>query len=49
MDAREVDYGTVTYLEKIKLQSNLLAAQTVWVNENEVSPPVHSVPFFVGS
>ncbi|KAM7503044.1 hypothetical protein LguiB_001948 [Lonicera macranthoides] len=37
MDTREVDYGTVTYLEKIKLlQSNLLAAHSVWVNENEI-------------
>ncbi|KAK3035848.1 hypothetical protein RJ639_032985 [Escallonia herrerae] len=37
MDSREVDHGTVTYLEKIKLlQSNLLAAHTVWVNEDEI-------------
>ncbi|KAK3033384.1 hypothetical protein RJ639_034434, partial [Escallonia herrerae] len=37
MDSREVDHGTVTYLEKIKLlQSNLLAAHTVWVNKNEI-------------
>ncbi|GER37018.1 5-methylthioadenosine/S-adenosylhomocysteinedeaminase [Striga asiatica] len=32
-----IDHGTITYLEKIKLlQDNLLAAHTVWVNENEV-------------
>ncbi|PIN05331.1 hypothetical protein CDL12_22128 [Handroanthus impetiginosus] len=32
-----VDHGTVTYLEKIQLlQSNLLAAHTVWVNEDEI-------------
>uniref|UniRef100_A0A5B7BFY9 Amidohydrolase-related domain-containing protein n=2 Tax=Davidia involucrata TaxID=16924 RepID=A0A5B7BFY9_DAVIN len=37
MDTREVDHGTITYLEKIKfLQSNLLAAHTVWVNETEI-------------
>ncbi|XP_073035885.1 uncharacterized protein [Primulina eburnea] len=32
-----VEHGTVTYLEKIKLlQNNLLAAHSVWVNDNEV-------------
>ncbi|KAL0421601.1 UNVERIFIED_CONTAM: 5-methylthioadenosine/S-adenosylhomocysteine deaminase [Sesamum latifolium] len=37
VERRGVDHGTVTYLEKIKLlQSNLLAAHTVWVNEKEV-------------
>ncbi|KAL0364362.1 UNVERIFIED_CONTAM: 5-methylthioadenosine/S-adenosylhomocysteine deaminase [Sesamum angustifolium] len=37
VERRGVDHGTVTYLEKIKLlQSNLLAAHTVWVDENEV-------------
>lgn len=37
MQTREVDHGTVTYLEKIKfLTSNLLAAHSVWVNENEI-------------
>lgn len=37
MQAREVDHGTVTYLEKIKfLTSNLLTAHTVWVNESEI-------------
>lgn len=36
-DTRKVDYGTVTYLEKMKLlQSNLLSAHTVWVNEKEI-------------
>ncbi|XP_051122648.1 uncharacterized protein LOC127245676 [Andrographis paniculata] len=38
VDRQGVDHGTVTYLEKIELlQSNLLAAHTVWVNEHEVS------------
>ncbi|KAK4402605.1 5-methylthioadenosine/S-adenosylhomocysteine deaminase [Sesamum angolense] len=38
VERRGVDHGTVTYLEKIKLlQSNLLAAHTVWVDENESS------------
>lgn len=37
MHTREVDHGTVTYLEKINfLRSNLLAAHTVWVNANEI-------------
>ncbi|XP_016484776.1 uncharacterized protein LOC107805288 [Nicotiana tabacum] len=37
VETRGVDHGTVTYLEKIKfLQNNLLAAHTVWVNEEEV-------------
>ena len=37
MDTRKVDHGTVTYLERIKfLQSNLLVAHSVWVNDNEV-------------
>lgn len=36
-DSRKVDHGTVTYLEKIELlQSNLLAAHTVWVNNTEI-------------
>lgn len=35
---RNADHGTVTYLEKIGLlQSNLLAAHTVYVNDAEVS------------
>ncbi|XP_026377293.1 uncharacterized protein LOC113271613 isoform X2 [Papaver somniferum] len=34
---REVDHGTVTYLEKIELlQPNLLAAHSVWVNDTEI-------------
>lgn len=38
VDTRKVDHGTVTYLEMIKfLQSNLLAAHSVWVNDNEIS------------
>lgn len=37
MDTRQVDHGTVSYLEKIGLLgSNLLAAHSVWVNENEI-------------
>lgn len=37
VERQGVDHGTVTYLDKIKLlQSNLLAAHTVWVNEDEV-------------
>lgn len=38
IETRKADHGTVTYLEKIGLlQSNLLAAHTVWVNDTEVS------------
>lgn len=38
VDTRKVDHGTVTYLEMIKfLQSNLLAAHSVWVNDSEIS------------
>ncbi|KAI3977217.1 hypothetical protein MKX01_035947 [Papaver californicum] len=34
---REVDHGTVKYLEKIGLlQPNLLAAHSVWVNDTEI-------------
>nr|GMD95259.1 5-methylthioadenosine/S-adenosylhomocysteine deaminase-like isoform X1 [Ipomoea batatas] len=34
---REVDHGTVTYLNSINfLEKNLLAAHTVWVNKDEV-------------
>ncbi|KAF9622338.1 hypothetical protein IFM89_031141 [Coptis chinensis] len=37
VDTREVDHGTVTYLEKINfLQGNLLAAHSVWVSEAEI-------------
>ncbi|CAM8956584.1 unnamed protein product [Rhodiola kirilowii] len=37
-DTREVEHGTVTYLEKIEfLQKNLLAAHTVWVSDAEMS------------
>ncbi|XP_010249107.1 PREDICTED: uncharacterized protein LOC104591782 isoform X3 [Nelumbo nucifera] len=37
MDTQGVDHGTVTYLEKIELlQSNLLAAHSVWVNKSEI-------------
>ncbi|XP_010025285.2 5-methylthioadenosine/S-adenosylhomocysteine deaminase [Eucalyptus grandis] len=36
-ETRNVDHGTVTYLEKVDfLQDNLLAAHTVWVNSTEV-------------
>ncbi|KAL2510366.1 5'-deoxyadenosine deaminase [Forsythia ovata] len=38
MERRGVRHGTVTYLEKVKLlRNNLLAAHTVWVNDDEVS------------
>lgn len=37
VDTRKVDHGTVTFLEKINfLQSNLLAAHSVWVNDAEI-------------
>lgn len=37
MRTREIDHGTVTYLEKINfLKSNLLSAHTVWVNDKEI-------------
>ncbi|KAK1266707.1 hypothetical protein QJS04_geneDACA014513 [Acorus gramineus] len=37
MDTREVNHGTVTYLEKIGiLQNNLLAAHSVWVDDAEI-------------
>ncbi|XP_021745539.1 uncharacterized protein LOC110711467 [Chenopodium quinoa] len=37
VDSRKVDHGTVTHLKKIDfLQSNLLAAHCVWVNDNEI-------------
>ncbi|KAJ4825169.1 hypothetical protein Tsubulata_035397 [Turnera subulata] len=36
-DTREVEHGTVTYLEKVDfLKKNLLAAHTVWVNKTEI-------------
>ncbi|MCL7037244.1 hypothetical protein MKW94_028053 [Papaver nudicaule] len=36
-ETREVDHGTVTYLEKIELlRPNLLAAHSVWVNDTEI-------------
>ncbi|KAJ8759226.1 hypothetical protein K2173_006686 [Erythroxylum novogranatense] len=38
MDTRKVEHGTVTHLEKIEfLQKNLLAAHTVWVNNDEIA------------
>ncbi|CAM0957705.1 unnamed protein product [Alopecurus aequalis] len=38
MRTKEIDHGTVTYLEKIDfLRSNLLAAHSVWLNEPEIS------------
>lgn len=47
MDTRKVDHGTVTFLEKINfLQSNLLAAHSVWVNDAEVIVPMTSLFFF---
>ncbi|XP_028550415.1 uncharacterized protein LOC110103880 isoform X2 [Dendrobium catenatum] len=37
MDTRQVDHGTVSYLETIGLLgSNLLAAHSVWVDEDEI-------------
>ncbi|KAK8467260.1 hypothetical protein PHAVU_007G001000 [Phaseolus vulgaris] len=37
-DVHKVDHGTVTYLDKIDfLQSNLLAAHSVWIDNNEIS------------
>ncbi|KAL0905582.1 hypothetical protein M5K25_024013 [Dendrobium thyrsiflorum] len=37
MDTRQVDHGTLSYLETIGLLgSNLLAAHSVWVNEDEI-------------
>ncbi|EYU37407.1 hypothetical protein ABFS82_11G075800 [Erythranthe guttata] len=37
VERQGVDHGTVTYLDKIELlQSNLLAAHSVWVNEDEI-------------
>ncbi|XP_065009285.1 uncharacterized protein LOC135639457 isoform X1 [Musa acuminata AAA Group] len=36
MNTRKINHGTVTYLEKIGLlRSNLLAAHSVWINEEE--------------
>jgi cytosine/adenosine deaminase-related metal-dependent hydrolase len=48
MRTKEIDHGTVTYLEKIDfLRSNLLAAHSVWLNEPEVSKHFHNrtLPF----
>jgi cytosine/adenosine deaminase-related metal-dependent hydrolase len=43
MRTKEIDHGTVTYLEKIDfLRSNLLAAHSVWLNEPEVSKVLHN-------
>ncbi|PKA64641.1 guanine deaminase [Apostasia shenzhenica] len=37
MDTRKVDHGTVSYLDKLGLlRSNLLAAHSVWVNDDEI-------------
>ncbi|KAL5224862.1 hypothetical protein ABZP36_011501 [Zizania latifolia] len=37
MRTKEIDHGTVTYLEKIDfLRSNLLAAHSVWLNKPEI-------------
>ncbi|KAH9618590.1 hypothetical protein KSS87_019831 [Heliosperma pusillum] len=37
VETRKVNHGTVTFLEKIDfLQSNLLAAHSVWVNDDEI-------------
>ncbi|XP_062110751.1 uncharacterized protein LOC133822431 isoform X2 [Humulus lupulus] len=37
VEKRKADHGTVSYLEKIGLlQNNLLAAHTVWVNNEEI-------------
>ncbi|KAK7390696.1 hypothetical protein VNO78_18704 [Psophocarpus tetragonolobus] len=38
MDVHKIDHGTVTYLDKIHfLQNNLLAAHSVWIDNNEIS------------
>ncbi|TKY50528.1 5'-deoxyadenosine deaminase [Spatholobus suberectus] len=38
VDVHKIDHGTVTYLEKIDfLQNNLLAAHSVWIDNNEIS------------
>ncbi|XP_027367325.1 uncharacterized protein LOC113873419 [Abrus precatorius] len=38
MDVHKIDHGTVTYLEKIDfLGNNLLAAHSVWIDNNEIS------------
>ncbi|RZB45714.1 5'-deoxyadenosine deaminase isoform C [Glycine soja] len=38
MDVHKIDHGTVTYLDKINfLQNNLLAAHSVWIDNNEIS------------
>ncbi|KAL2950607.1 hypothetical protein AAZX31_20G234000 [Glycine max] len=38
MDVHKIDHGTVTYLDKINfLQNNLLAAHSVWIDNNEGS------------
>ncbi|KAG4908742.1 hypothetical protein JHK82_057393 [Glycine max] len=38
MDVHKIDHGTVTYLDKINfLQNNLLAAHSVWIDDNEIS------------
>ncbi|CAI8601620.1 unnamed protein product [Vicia faba] len=38
VDVHKVNHGTVTYLDKIDfLQNNLLAAHSVWVDDNEIS------------
>ncbi|KAF1861211.1 hypothetical protein Lal_00000630 [Lupinus albus] len=38
MDVHKVNHGTVTYLDKIDfLQNNLLAAHSVWIDNNEIS------------
>lgn len=37
-DVHKIDHGTVTYLDKIGfLQYNLLAAHSVWIDNNEIS------------
>ncbi|XP_045802539.1 5-methylthioadenosine/S-adenosylhomocysteine deaminase-like isoform X2 [Trifolium pratense] len=44
-DVHKVNHGTVTYLDKIEfLQNNLLAAHSVWVDDNEAGVKVSHCP-----
>ncbi|KAM7531862.1 hypothetical protein LguiB_035272 [Lonicera macranthoides] len=45
MDTQEVDYGTVTYLEKIKLQINYSKIGTYWSSKAGI-PTVYFLPHF---
>ncbi|XP_021835189.1 uncharacterized protein [Spinacia oleracea] len=44
VDTIKIDHGTMSYLEKIDfLQGNLLAAHSVWVNDNETHGILNAV------